>query len=411
MSAQAPALAIQVAAAPREAFAGQWVPLTLLLKRSEASGSSALIRDLGCRDKDVQLDVDLLQRDVELRPGETYRITIPIRVAHPKVVDLSTILLQLDNGTCALPSIPLRIRSTVLQEVAVRLEAVCAYGDETKVRLTFEHRGATALRQFRVALHPEEAVRAGKRVVRRDSFRPGDLEEVEAVVAARELDIAIAAVVDGQDTGTRLTRTVQRPPELPEQRFRFIEPRRLSSDQKHVRNKSGTSDELVRPVNAAYPLSGDQSYQIEIRPQNPGVKHITLHSVPGVAIVRTSDADPDKRSWKFLVDLSFDQLFSRPERLFYDVDSADGPLKGELYLRLRPPWSKHLHVAGALGGLLTLQGLLALGSFVLRLLSAPEDTLAGFSIWKDYSIFFVGSIPLLWGALVLVDRVQYRLRY
>jgi hypothetical protein len=379
----------------------------LLLKRPADSGTGVRLRNVSCLEKDVQLDTDLFQPDTEVRPGETYSQTVPLRVTRPQHFDLAKIKLQVDQDLVDLPNVPLEVLPAIGEEIKVRIEPVCSYEEGTKVVLTFEHRGMTAFSDFTAAFSPEESVHAGKRILRRPSFSPGEEEKVTLVISAKTLAVKMTALADGRQTGAHQTLPVLPAPDQAEQRFRFLEPRRLASDQKFVCRAD--SRRPVTAVNAAYPVRGGESYEIEIRPQNPRVTHIKLHDVPGIVSVRREEHDADQ-SWKFLIDVSFNELFSRSERLFYDVASKDGPFKGEVHLQLKAsPW-KHLQFAAALGGLSTIQGLAALVRLVHESFSSVREAFATRTLFGDYDLLFLFCIPVLWGLLVLYDRIQYRLR-
>jgi hypothetical protein len=402
-------LSVELAQLPGDAYAGQWHPLTLLLKRAAGSATSVRLLNVSCLEKDVQLDTDLFQPDTEVRPGETYSLTVPLRVTRPQRFDLAKIKLQVDQDLVDLPNVLLEVRPAIGEEIKLRVEPVCSYEEGTKVVLTFEHRGTTSFSDFTATFSPEESVHAGKRVLRRASFGPGDEEKVPLVFAAKTLAVKMTALADGRQTGAHQSLPVPRPSDQAERRFRFLEPRRLASDQKFV-YRADSGRRPIAMAHAAYPLRGGESYEIEVRPQNPGVTRIKLHDVPGVVSVRREEADPDRGFWKFLIDVTFDELFSRPERLFYDVTSKDGPFKGEVHLQLKASPRKHLQAAAALGGLSTIQGVAALVRLGHDSLTSVQDALANLTLFSDYDLLFLLCIPILWVVLMLYDRIQYRLR-
>jgi hypothetical protein len=135
-----------------------------------------------------------------------------------------------------------------------------------------------------------------------------------------------------------------------------------------------------------------------------------LRDVPDVLHVRHSETTPDRRSWKFLVDVSASPLFSKPDRLFYDVRRGEEALTGELYLCLRPPNGRLLRFAIALGVAVTLQGVGALFHFLGGADSSLEAAFGEFRITSHYQLLFVFAIPVVWAALRFADWLQYRLR-
>jgi hypothetical protein len=408
---QSQLLEIELPQGEPQAHAGEWVPLTLLLKRPPSSAASAQIKWIFCADREVQFDTDLFQGDVEVRPGEAYRLTIPIRVAIPKTLDLNAIGLQV--GTAgendrleSLPSRLLSIQPAIGKEIKVQVEALCSYAQGIKVQLTFTHEGTTRFDDLTITLGPERALAAGKGLIKRPAFGPGDKEQVEVVVAADCLEIDLAAEVNGRRAAVRLSRPIPRLAGRLERRFRFLEPRRLSLDQRAVYEEG--SQRPVDPVRAAYPLYGGQRYEIVIVPQLPDVTEVKLRDIPGTIHVLKVEEESGRRVWKFLVDVSTKGRFSKPERLFYDVIAKGERLTGEVHLQLMPPRRSHLALAATLGIAISAQGIGALARFVLKPEFSLEEALAHFHFASDYQVLFLFSIPAAWGFLVLYDWLQYR---
>ncbi len=413
VSEQKTPLGIQLADGDRQVQAGEWALLTLLLSRSAGSSGAAQIKFVSCSDKDVQLDTDLLQADVEVRPGEVYRLTLPLRVACPKTVDLSTIALQvgISGELDVLVPLPQRLLPTnpaISHEVQVTLESLCAYSQGTKTELVLSHEGATRFDNFRITLGPESAIAAGKRVIHRATFSPGDREQLEVVIAGDHLEVTLSAEIEGRRISAGFRRPVPRVAARLERRFRFLEPRRLSLDQKSITEDG--SGRPVEPVHAAYPLNGEQRYKIVIRPQLPDVVEVKLHDIPGVAYVLKTEAEIGNRAWVFLLDVSGKGRFSKPERLFYDVVTPRESLTGEIHVCLKPPRFTYVTLAATLGLALTVQGFGALARFLLKPDFSLEDALGHFQMASDYQLLFALSIPFGWGTLTLYDWLQYRLR-
>jgi hypothetical protein len=227
------------------------------------------------------------------------------------------------------------------------------------------------------------------------------------VVAADLLEIEVAAEVNGRRAAVRLSRPIPRIVGRLERRFRFLEPRRLSLDQRAVYEEG--SQRPVEPVRAAYPLHGGQRYEVVIIPQLPDVTEVKLRDIPGTIHVLKVEEEPARRAWTFLVDVSTKGRFSKPERLFYDVIAKGERLTGEVHLQLMPPRRSHLALAATLGVAITAQGIGALARFLLKPEFSLEDALGHFHIASDYQILFLFSIPAAWGILALYDRLQYRL--
>jgi hypothetical protein len=77
------------------------------------------------------------------------------------------------------------------------------------------------------------------------------------------------------------------------------------------------------------------------------------------------------------------RFFSRPERLDYTVESADGPLAGEIHLHVKPPRGKHVSIAAAFGLALTAQGLFALGKMLLYPDVSIDQMVNDFNVARD----------------------------
>jgi hypothetical protein len=191
--------------------------------------------------------------------------------------------------------------------------------------------------------------------------------------------------------------------------FRFLEPRRISLDQIQVFQVSAEGPRAIAPVQAAFVVRGGEEYQVVVRPQTLAVRKIDLKDVPGLALINKVEEDSERRLWKFLLELSFNDLWSKPKRLFYNVESRDAKLTGEIHLLLRPAWGRHALVALALGVAITLQGIYAFGKIMLKSDSLLE-IFAGFNFASDYQILYVLCIPFIWLALHICDRLQCRFR-
>jgi hypothetical protein len=409
-----PILEVHVTGSSHPAYAGEWVPLALTLRHPDSSAGGVKLKHIACADKEVQLDTDLFPNDLEIRPGETYLLTLPIRVPRPRTVDLDRILIQVgrddqpsnDVGV-SLPPQLLPVRAAVAREIMVRVKPVCAYECGSKVELSFEHRGATLFEDLAFTVGPDDAIRAGKRVLRRSTFGPGDREQTELVVDTETLTVSAVARAHGEPTEGRWMQPIERSSGRCGPRFQFLEPRRLSVDDVVVKTQTEAGDVLIAPVTGAYPLHAGVAYEVDIRPRAAGIHNVQLRDIPGVVHVRNAEADGG--AWKFWLDVKYPERFSKAERLFYDVESSGGPLKGEIGITLRPAWGKHLQLAAALGIAMTVQGVGALLRLLLRQDVSLADAVDHFHIASDYQLLFPLCIPLFWAGLWLYDRIQYRL--
>ncbi len=393
------------------AFVGTWFPLTIRLRRPLDQKTPVRVRNVDCADKDVQIDSDFLQRDVEVRPGESYRFTMLLKVASVRELELATICLELAevDDLVPLPSRLVQVRPALGRDVVVSDEPICSYGDTTKVLLTFHHEGQTAYRNLRIHIGPEAAVRSGKWPIVRLAFGPGDVET--AIVAATgDLKILMSAVVDGADVRSERSVAVKPVTAKVGQLFRFLEPSRLSSDQIVLR-AGGRGGPPVGLVRSAYPLVGGGSYQVVIRPQNAAeVKDIKLQDIPGLIYVRKAEFEAEENGWTFDIDVIYSELVSKPDRLVYRVETRTGLLTGEIHLALKPPHFKYLKFSVALGLAATLQGATALVRRALDPERSILDGLTDFDWHRDYQFLFLLSIPVVWAGTLLADWLQYRLR-
>jgi hypothetical protein len=398
-------------------YAGDWVPLLLVIRRPDTAAAPARIRNFFTRDLQVQLDLDLLNRETEIRPGEVYRLTVPVRVPVSRSLSLDCIGLEVQDehdqqsGEVFLPAKILEFRPAIGKEITVRLEPICAYEAGTKVQLALRHDGTTTFESLTVTINPEEAVRTGKPTLQRPSFRPGDSEQVELVVDQPEIEVVMVGSVDGQRPEARQVLAVTSPPTPRERRFRFLEPHRLSTDQVTVFEKLGDDPRPVTPVHGTYALRGGCQYQVVIRPLQGAVSRIRLRDIQGRVQVRDTEEDGKAGAWRFLIEVAATaELFRRPEVLYYDVERDGERLTGEIATCLQPPRWAHGRVAIALGLALTVQGLAAIGHFLQRIEFDVTEALADFRPREDFHLFFLCSIPAFWGILKVGDWLQYRLR-
>lgn len=389
-------------------LAGDWMPLTLRVECPTSRSEPLCLRDIDVDRKlapSLQLDTDLLQRNIEVRPGESYKVTVLVRMSHPGRFNLKAIYVDVFE-IVSLPPEDVVVHPSLTAEVHLGLEAIVPYDHGTKVRLTLQHQGATPFRDFELRLGPENAVVAGKQV-RRASFDPGDQEVCEAVVAPGELEVVLAATTDSGRAKVRRceridvipTRT-QRPP------FRFLEPRRLASDDVKMYAVDERGAPPIVPQHAAFPLTGGGKYRIAIAPQNPQATRVRLRDAPGAVRIMREAASADGRTWTFEVEVTAPRVLSRLERIVYDVDEPGRPASGEVVVRLDPAWSDHFKFAITVGVALTAQGLFALTTALTDPNDSILELLRTFSLVRDVPIFvFPLAIPLAWLGVLLVNRI------
>jgi hypothetical protein len=408
------ALEVQIANVPARAYVGERFPLVLLLKRPKGQDHALRVVNFACKDRDVQINTDMLERNVSVRPGETYCVTVSLEVWQARNLALDSLYFEIEgpegpNFLLWLPPKQVAIQPALNQEIKVEIVPLCPYEVGTKVQITLENKGETRFRDLTISLEPFQLVYSGKRTLRLVAFNPGDREQMEAVVAGDELTLVMTALVEGQHVESRVPVKIPPLENREKKTFRFLEPRRLAQDQIQVFRMAPEGPRALPEGQAGYPLQGGEEYRINIIPQNSGVQSIDLKESPGQLQVNKIEEDPTKRRWTFLAEVSFNGLWSKPKRLFYQVESSGEKLTGEIHLRLKPPWGRYLIFALALGLAITAQGIIVLGKIILKA-DSPLDMFAGFEPGRDFQIFFLFVIPVLWIALRVFDRIQYRFR-
>lgn len=405
-------LTIDVSPDEKQAQAGVAFPLVMTLTLSPEMEQSIRLCNVSCKDPELYLDTDLIQRNVEIRPGESYRCTLHLRSPRQREVDLSCLYVELTdvNDLIQIPQQLVQIRPS-LNEIHIGTTPICTYDKVRKVQMTFEHKGVTTFENVRIQLRPEEGVLAGKHPLVRKQLVPGDKETIIVAVTGEDLVVNLTAVVGEVGLFHEEEITVPVSEEKHSEEFQFLEPRSLSKDEIVIREASGNKDQIEKHQ-GCYSLSGRCRYEVTIRPpRDRQVESIDLQGVPETVHVRKADHDPVNNAWKFEIDVTFRNLFRVAERIHYQVHTPDGILTGEIHVALRPIWYRLLMFAVTLGAALTIQGV---SEFTKRLLNPDYAVEHLFDterfVWSnDYPLLFVLSIPAIWLTLWIVDRLQYRL--
>ncbi len=400
----------------RALLAGQAEPLTFLLRCPESSPEGVRLKSIDCRDPHLTVDTDLLPRDAMILPGESCRATLRVRAAVPLTVSLQEFFVeyvdkdnQSDYFNC--PAGTLTFRHSLVDKVADFIDPLCTYKEGTKVQITLKYTGADVLKDLRIHLEPEASIVTAK-TIRHGIFRPNEEIQMEAVLRPGPVEIVVSAAAFGGRTETRLSRTIESVPgreKCPS--FRFLEPRRLARDRITIRRGQEPESPPVGLHSGAYPVYGQEKYQLIIQPGTLGVTDISLRGIPERIVVLSKKHEPSPSLWTFLLEVTASQLFSQPQRVYYDVKSKSGPFTGEVHLILKPPRLRYFRFAATLGAALTIQG--AVGLF--RILGDDSDlsgkllgeTLASWEFQRSLWSFF--SIPIACAIMPLVDALQYRL--
>src|SRR5262249_11088147 len=160
MSAVEPPLKISLDADNSRALAGDWFAVRLHLERPAHLPDRVCLRNVTCSDNEVQVDGDLLHRDVKIAPGESYRLTLYLKVARPKAVAWGPLGVGRPGfgDLFPPPSQLVTFRPSLAREITVRVEPICSYRAATKVQLTLKHEGQTVFHNLRATLLPDEAL-------------------------------------------------------------------------------------------------------------------------------------------------------------------------------------------------------------------------------------------------------------
>jgi hypothetical protein len=389
--------------------ADQPVPLHLLI-RCPPDGAPVELRNVASRDDRVELDLDLFDRDVALRPGESYRCTVVARFRTPGVYpdQIFQVQVGVGNGTerPRVPTLPIRVVPSLLSELRLAAESICHYDQGTKVDVTLAHAGATRFEDFRLTAGPAEALRAGMSEQRRPVLERGDVVRFTTVVAADSLELILNALAGGQEVGPVPVRLAVPPVNdaaaaLP---FRFLEPRRLTQADVRVFTLDETA-ERVPPVSGVYPVYGaGAKYRVEVWPAHPQAQTVTLRGMTGS--VEVTPIPAEKGSWAFQMVVVSNRVLTAPVSLYFDVATPDGPQQGELNLSVRPVNSKLWMVAATAGFAVTVKGVAALAPALANpgdFFGAMGEALRKVDTLWDLVQFL--SIPVIRGGLWLVDRV------
>ena len=238
-------------------------------------------------------------------------------------------------------------------------------------------------------------------------------EKLYLVLKEKEIDVKVSVDVENQRSEKTVTLTVEPPAPLGERSYLFLEPRRQFEGQIEVHEVDSMGEQTIAIFSDQYSwwrLRGGLRYQIVVRSKiAKPVDSIHIRDIPGMIVIRNSEKDPKDGSWKFIIDVTSNDLLSRPEIIYYDVESNGDKAIGEIPVCLMPhPW-KHWKIAGVLGATMTLQG----GNALTKFLYHADDVFAVFADFKlseDYNVFYLLVIPVFWAGLKITDWLSYRLQ-
>jgi len=312
------------------------------------------------------------------------------------------------KGANFFPDRTLIIRPSLSREIGIKVEPICSYGDVTKVEVTLQHNGQTTFRDLTLSPEPANVIRSGKLPLRRAEFAPGTNESF-TLAATDDLELVLRASVNGVPVIARRRVHLEALPTESVEPFHFLEPSRLAQDRIVLRPRSDRTHPLVAH-DSAFPVTNAETYEVELYPEEKSVTNIEITGVPRSIQVRNVARDSETGAWRFEIDVSHADLFSKPESIGYRAQTGDETYFGQIHLRVQPASSRHFRFALTAGAAATAKG----GIDIARTLANPERDLAeivgeteGVSLFSW--LLFI-SIPVVWIGMAVLDRVLYRFR-
>jgi len=393
------------------------VPLRFTILCPPDLGHGVIIPLIGHHQEDLaEIASDGLPQEIHLRPGEAFTVTLEARFNKTGFADMGDFFVQVrpeDDVRGELHSLPqhrFEVVPSLAQELQVSLARICTYGIAAKVEIAIRHVGTTEWREVGIDVLSPDNVQAGITRHRRPELRPGEEFKFELVLTSEECSFTLSAT--GQ--GARVERRLDLPiPATSEQAdappvFRFLEPRKLTTDQ--IRIVPEKASDLVLSQNGIYPLyGGKKRYVLTVHPSNPQAQKVKVYPAPGE--VEVEYRDHVGGGWSFLMTVVDNPVVTQSVRLDYDVQVPGETLRGELYFSIRPSTGKLWAVAVTAGAAVTVRGAVAVGSNVFTQDNLIEMVLTdGIELfqrsWTDsIQLLFIFVIRL---GLSIVDRLLWR---
>lgn len=407
-----PLVRIEHVAPPDRVPAGQSVWVRLVVTCTADTTDAIVLPAGGVRSRTAVVNTDLFTQDVRLNPGEATTLSVGVRFDAPRAADLSELSLQAnpergENEIFRLPPHPFRVVPS-LDRLRVAVERVCGYDDAVKVEVVVTNKSADPFTDVELVIHPADAVRAGPLRRRLLSLAPDQSDRFELVLTQPTVELALAATVGGERAEDRRrfdvptegeSRAEARP-------FTFLEPRMLTTDRVGL-FAEGKSTPLV-PAGGVVAIHGGKTrYRLVIEPSHPQAGRVRVYPVPGS--VEVEEAARSGREWPFVLTVVDNPTLTQLVRLDYDVQVQGTPLRGEIYLSIRPTTAKAWTLAATAGAALTLKGSAALFGAMAKSDGGLEELIGG--DWHELFSRRPGewaqllSIPVIRGGLWLIDRM------
>jgi hypothetical protein len=397
---------------------GRTIPLRVSLLRPIDRTGSVRIPLLGHpKTERAVLNLDLFPRDICLRPGESYTVTVGVQFREPGPANLNEFDVQVkpdgDQPTpelwegvlVQLPARSFRVVPDLEREIHIEVVRVCGYESGVKVAIAAENRGATVWRNLELSVGPRTCLRSGPTCRREPEFPPGQRLTFEVIIAGDIVEVELWAMFGDDRVSARTVCPIpvadlelRRPP------FVFLEPRNLTHDRVIIKAEADGTE--LTPAGGVYSVEGDKGrYIVTVFPSRPGVVSVELLRAPGM--IEVEEMDSDGGAWSFLITVVENPLFSTTARLYYDITLPNQTLRGELYFAIRPTTMRWWLFALTAGVAITAKGAAALAPAILH----PADTLHEFmedwgsllsKRWTDLAALV--SIPIIRGLVSLADQ-------
>ena len=394
---------------------GELISLRFVVSRPSDSVAPIEIPAGGVTHPTALLNTDLLLQDLTLFPGDTTSITVGVRFEACGIADLSafSLLLRTTGEVVKRPSVPLpahpfRVVPSLDRAVGVQVTRICKYDNAEKVEVVVLNQSSSDMTNVELTIGPPDSVRAGPLRRREPRLRPKQEIRFDLVVACETIEFTLAATIDGERVECK--RSLAMPSrehhhaDTPTA-FVFLEPRALTTDRITL-VPEGTSAEVTGTA-GVFPVRGGKSrYVLTVYPSHPQATSVRLYSAAGQ--VEVEPITKPGHQWSFLITIVENPMLTQLVRLDYDVQVSGTPLRGELYLSVRPTNWKLWGFAATGGLALTAKGVAGLGPALLRYDGGVDGLVEHMGNlvelrWFDW--LQVGSILVIRGGLWVADRV------
>ena len=406
---------------PAVARQGQWFPLRVTVTNPVSSPGPVHLASVYAPPELVEVDDDMLMPREPIAPGESFVFVLPLRPRSLTAIPLHQIELHIEEDDVG--AFWLRPRGggdtlTVLpslqDEIEVTLAPICPYDDATKVRVTLKHVGSTTFDRLVVAVHEQSDLRAGKRTTVFSSFGPGRRWETEVVVGAKQLVLDVEGFFGGREDVRELLRSdVPVAVQTTDVPFTFLDTQELVGHAVEIWGTQGGEPVQLEPLrDRSIAVRAGQTYELRIKPRHAQQgAEVVVMDAPNKVHARPRPDQPDSGGWfVFALDVApSDQLWTKRERVHFQVEGKAARSFGEFYLSVAPERFRALRFATTLGVAVTVSALFRLWRIVdsrddLDMIALVTDVTGNLS--DNYEVFGVIAVPLVWLTLKAVEAYQ-----